>query len=82
MPTLGAILKTVTGLYLPPDGRVGFLAHELLDMLPTELLREPFKFRRVERGIYVLVPQNTSQPSFELRSRRSRNRPQLAAMPA
>ena len=82
MPTLGAILKTVSGLYLPPDGRVGFLAHELLDMLPTELLHEPFKFRRVERGIYVLVPQNASQPSFELRSRRNRARERLAAISA
>ena len=81
MATLGAILQTVSGLYIPPDGRVGFRAQELRESLPSEALREPFRFRKVERGLYVLVPHNPRLPSYELRSRRVRpraDRPEMA----
>lgn len=78
MVTLGAILRTVTGLYIPPDGRVGFREHELLKALPRDALSELFQFRKIERGVYVLVPQNSTQPSYELRSRRSRRRAETA----
>lgn len=80
MVTLGAILRTVTGLYIPPDGRVGFREHELLTALPREALSELFQFRKVERGVYMLVPQNASQPSYELRSRRTRRRTETTPM--
>lgn len=79
MPTLGAILETITGLYIPPDGRVGFRAHELRAVLSRETLRERFRFRKVEQGVYVLVPEDPAQPSFELRSRRTHARAGAAA---
>jgi hypothetical protein len=78
MATLGAILQTVSGLYIPPDGRVGFRAHELYESLPEAALREPFRFHKVERGVYTLVPRNPGLPSYELRSRRTRRRPDMA----
>ena len=79
MTTLGAILRTITGLYIPPDGRVGFREHELLAALPREALSEPFTFRKIERGVYVLVPGNPAHQSYELRSRRTRRRVEPAA---
>jgi hypothetical protein len=79
VPTLGAILKTISGLYIPTDGHVGFREHELLEALPGTALREPFQFRKIEQGIYVLVPRDPSHPSYELRSRRIRRREETSA---
>jgi hypothetical protein len=78
MATLGAILKTVNGLYIPPDGRVGFRAQELYESLSPVVLQEVFRFHRIERGIYALVPQNPAMSSYELRSRRVRRRIDIA----
>ncbi|MGI8826550.1 MAG: hypothetical protein ACR2JC_13050 [Chloroflexota bacterium] len=67
MATLKAVLETTTGLYRDADSGKGYLRHELLQSLSSEILSSQVQLQRVDRGTYIL---SLSDRKFELLSRR------------